>query len=192
MARQLLSPGARVNHLPAGVRPAADFAPPLHTTQLVGRPVPDLCRHLGLTTGTLPSAAAAGPLAPAAGPTAPAAGPPAPAARTRKRAPPPPPPSEGSSSRKEGKHRDGRAAGGVNGTGVSAPARRKDCQVPSVAPPAAPPSSSAAAAGGGVAAGRGGGGVRAEEGQPVAARPAAVVLLPRRRIFYSSTFVRLG
>lgn len=158
--------------------------------QLTGRPVPDVCRHLGLTTGALSSAYTAATPATA---TVNAAT----AARTRQRAPPlPPPRSEGCSSRKRRKHRDGRAPGGINGVGVSACGGCADSRVPSAAATAAvamacvPPTSSGAARDGASAAGRSeSGGVQAGRGRP-AARSA--VLLPRRRIFYSSAFVRFG
>eukprot|EP00752_Nemacystus_decipiens_P012225 g10838.t1 len=133
--------------------------------QLVGRPVPDLCRHLGLTTGTLSSAATAGTPA-----TAATAG----AARNRGKAPPPPNLSRSASisSCNARKRPGGQAPSSVNGAGVSPP---EASQVPS------------AAAGDGAVPGRSGG-VRGGNGRHPVARP--VVLLPRRRIFYSSTFVR--
>lgn len=128
--------------------------------QLAGRPVPDLCRHLGLTAGVLPASVA-----------------PARAAGTvrRKRT------SATSERRRSSKASKNCAGASSNVSSSYLPDR--DAQVVagpgvvSTAPSGTTPTSSS-----GRSAGSAG-----DKGRPGL---QSVVLLPRRRIFYSSSFVR--
>ncbi len=149
--------------------------------QLVGRPVPDLCRHLGLTAGALsssPTTAAPAGAAAALGGAGAGAGADGVGSRGRLADP-----SEIVGSSKKRNRGDGQARRGTPGVGASLSLPSTGSQVPAAEPVLPTPS---AAGKDGAGAGRSGA-AAAGTGRP-AGRP--VVLLPRQRIFYSSTFVR--
>lgn len=152
---------------------------PTSHPQLAGRPVSELCRHLGLTSSALSASVTATPdTGTAHGKKATAAQPEPPNTRN--------PPNADKADKRGSCEQP--APGNLRPGGLSSSALcREAVENPYAAraPPAAPP------------AGEAGAGSSSSEqrqvGNPVEKSrpsPRAMTLLPRRRIFYSSTFVR--
>lgn len=145
--------------------------------QLAGRPVSELCRHLGLTSSALSAAAAAAAATPAAGN---ASGKKATTAQPR--APNADKPDSRSSCKRPAPNSmvpDSTQRGRVPSPAFCGGARENPYLRASSAAPAVQS--------GGASSGQRRIGKVGEKRQP---SPRPVTLLPRRRIFYSSTFVR--
>lgn len=158
--------------------PAHPRLPTSHP-QLAGRPVSELCRHLGLTSSALSASLTATPTTGTAhGKKATAAQPKPPNARN---------PPNADKADKRGS-REQPALSNLRPGGLSSSTLcREAVENPYAAraPPAAPPAGEAGAGPGSSE--------QRQVGNPVEKSrrgPRAMTLLPRRRIFYSSTFVR--